>query len=105
MRRASYTESEVTRMVMFYQELRELADTKPGRKLDLLLRLADLDSALDRLPLELWRVVLVHGLLGVGRDEAAAALQISTGATSKRFRKGIEDLVYWINGQEENVSA
>jgi hypothetical protein len=88
-------------MVTYYQELRQMADTKPGRRLDLLLRLADLDNALSRLPMDLWRVVLVHGLLGIERNNAAVALQISTGATSKRFRKGVADLTYYMNGDEE----
>ncbi len=100
MRRSKYTEGEITRMVMYYQELRQMMDTKPGRRLDLLLRVADLDNALDRLPMELWRVVLVHGLLGIDRDSAAAVLKISTGATSKRFRQGIEELAYEMNGGE-----
>lgn len=100
MRRSRYTEGEITRMVTHYQELKELADTKPGRRLLILLRLADLDSALDRLPMNLWRVMLVHGLLGVSRDEAAVVLQISTGATTKRFRQGIADLTYYMNGDE-----
>lgn len=101
MRRSRYTEGEVTRMVMYYQELKQMVDTKPGRRLDMLLRLADLDAALSRLPMKLWRVVLVHGLLGVDRDQAAVALKISAGATSKRFRQGIEELLWHINGQEE----
>jgi DNA-directed RNA polymerase specialized sigma24 family protein len=95
---ARYSENEITRMVEQYAALRAQADTKPGRKLDTLVRLADLDKALDRLPMDLWRVVLVHGLLGVTRDESARVLQISTGAVSKRFRLAIEELHYDMNG-------
>lgn len=100
MRRSRYSENTVTHMVEQYAALRSMADTKPGRRLDALLRLADLDRALDMLPMDLWRVVLVHGLLGVTRDESAKALKISTGAVSKRFRLAIEELHFHMNGGE-----
>lgn len=85
-------------MVEQYAALKETADTKPGHRLDTLVRLADLTRALDLLPMDLWRVVLIHGLLQVQRDEAAKLLQLSTGAVSKRFRLGIEELHYLMNG-------
>jgi DNA-directed RNA polymerase specialized sigma24 family protein len=42
--------------------------------------------------------MLVHGLLRVTRDESAVALQISTGAVSKRYRLALEELHYLMNG-------
>jgi len=93
-----YSEKAIARMVAQYAALRAGADTKPGRKLDTLVQLADLDRALDRLPMDLWRVMLVHGLLGVTQEDAADALQISQSAVSKRFRLGIEELHFHMNG-------
>lgn len=98
MRASRYSENEITRMVEQYAALKARADTKPGHRLDTLVRLADLDGALDRLPMDLWRVMLVHGLLGVTRDESAVALKISTGAVSKRYRLALEELHYTMNG-------
>jgi len=74
--------------------------TTPGRRLDNLLRMADLDRALDRLPMDLWRVVLVHGLLGVPRDKAAQVLKISARQVTKRFTLAIEEVSYHMNGGE-----
>lgn len=88
-------------MVEQYAALRATADTRPGHRLDTLVRLADLEKALDQLPMDLWRVVLTHGLLRVQRDDAAKALQISAGSVSKRFRLGIEELHWYMNGGDE----
>lgn len=96
MRKSRYSDDLITRMVAEYQTARR--GTRPGRDLDTLLRMADLDKALDRLPMDLWRVMLVHGLLGVPRDKAAEVLHISTRQVTKLFGLGIEELSYWMNG-------
>jgi len=85
-------------MIAQYSALSSMADTKPGRRLDTLLRLADLNRALDQLPLDLWRVVLVHGLIGIPREEAAAELQTSPRSVSRRYREAIEEVTYTMNG-------
>lgn len=100
MRRSRYTEETIIRMVESYAALMAMRDTKPGRRLDTLCRMADLDRALQKLPLDLWRVMLVHGLIGVPTREAAADLQISKSAVSRRFKLGIEELYYHMNGGE-----
>ena len=104
MRRSRYTEETLHRMIENYSALKSLEDTKPGRRLDTLIRIADLDRALDRLPMDLWRVMLVHGLIGVPRDEAAKELRLSTRAVSKRFAEAIEEVLYHINGGELDES-
>lgn len=100
MRRSKYTEETIIRMIENYAALKSMADTKPGRRLDTLVRMADLDRALDQLPLDLWRVMLVHGLIGVPTREAGEELQISRSAVSRRFRLGIEELYFHMNGGE-----
>ena len=100
MRRSDYSQKEVTRMVATYEQLRESASTTPGRGLRDLARLADLNKALDMLPMALWRVMLVHGLLGVTQEDAGQALSISQQAVGKRFRLAIEELLYHMNGGE-----
>lgn len=102
MRRSDYHTNEVIRMVATYEQLCESASTKPGRGLRDLCRLADLNRALDMLPMDLWKVVLVHGLLGVTQQDTGEALHISQQAVGKRFRLAIEELVYHMNGGEDS---
>lgn len=100
MRRSDYSINEVTRMVATYEQLRESASTKPGRGLLDLARLADLHKALGQLSLDRYKVVLVHGLLGVTQQDTADALHISQQAVGKRFRHAIEALHFHMNGGE-----
>lgn len=98
MQRSDYGRNEVIRMVATYEQLRETASTRPGRGLRDLARLADLNRALDRLPMDLWKVMLVHGLLGVTQQDSGQALSISQQAVGRRFRHAIEELLYHMNG-------
>lgn len=105
MRRSKYSENAILRMVANYAALKAMADTQPGRRLDTLLRLADLDRALDRLPMDLWRVMLVHGLIGVPVREAAEELHLSKSAVSRRFRLAVEELYFYMNQEELSERA
>jgi DNA-directed RNA polymerase specialized sigma24 family protein len=101
MRRGSsrYAPSEVRALVEEYAAVRASADTT-RRGLRCLVQMADLNRALARIPLKFWGPVLVHGLLGVPQMEAAQALRISQQALSKRYRQGLEEVTYFINGGE-----
>lgn len=94
---ANYTEAEIRALIEHYEIMREAVDTHP-RKLGWLALRADLDAVLARLPLKYWEVVLLHGLIGFDQNATAQLLQISQSAVSKRFRKGVEELHYYING-------
>lgn len=97
MSRDGYTPEHVRTLIEEYAGLRERADTTaPG--LRALVQLADLNRALDRLPLKYWEVVLLHGLLGFPQDEAARLLQVSQPAVSKRYRQAREEVHYLMNG-------
>lgn len=93
----NYKPAEVRRMVEEYPALEAKADTD-AKGMYSLLRLADLDYVLARLPLEYWEVVLVHGLLGFSQEETARLLNISQSAVSKRWRYALEELTLDING-------
>lgn len=84
-------------MVEEYAALRAKADTSPGG-MRALLQLADLDYVLARLPLKYWEVVLLHGLVGLAQEQTAELLHISQQAVSKRYRLGLEEITYYING-------
>lgn len=84
-------------MVEEYPALRAKADTDDAG-MYALLRLADLDHVLDRLPMEYWEVVLLHGLLGYSQEKTAELLELSQQAVSKRWRYALEELTLDING-------
>lgn len=94
---ANYTEAEVRALIEHYEILRETVDTHP-RKLNWLALRADLDAVLARLPEKYWEVVLLHGLIGFSQAETSQLLQVSQQAVSKRYRHGIDELVFDING-------
>jgi DNA-directed RNA polymerase specialized sigma24 family protein len=94
-RRHSYTEEEVRALVEFYEHLRELA-LDPNR--DWFATRIDLDAALEQLPAKFWEAVLLHGLIGFSLIETAQLLQISHQAVSKRYRHGLDEVTYIING-------
>lgn len=87
-------------MVREYAALTAKADTSPSG-MRTLLQLADLNDALARLPLKYWEVVLLHGLLGLSQEQTAEALHVSQQAVSKRYRMGLEDVIFYINGLED----
>jgi DNA-directed RNA polymerase specialized sigma24 family protein len=95
--RGRYTPGEVQSLIEEYAAVSASADTT-RRGLRCLVQKADLDRALARIPLKLWEVVLVHGLLGVPLRETGEELRISHTAVAKRYRQGLEETIYRING-------
>jgi len=98
-RGSEYTPREVRGLIEEFAALRESSDTT-RRGLRHLVQMADLNKALARIPLKLWGPVLIHGLLGVAQVDAAQLLKISQAALSKRYRQGLEETTYRINGGE-----
>jgi len=84
-------------MVEEYAALVAKADTSPSG-LRTLLQLADLDWAMQQLPLKYWEAVLLHGLIGLSLEQSAELMQVSNQAVSKRYRNGLAEITYWING-------
>lgn len=93
--RAKYAEDEVRALVEHYEHLRELALVPTT---DWFATRIDLDAALEQLPVKFWEVVLLHGLIGYSQAETAQLLQISQQSVSKRYRQGLEEAHYVING-------
>ena len=77
-----------------------MASDTTRRGLRYLVQMADLNRALALLPAKLWEAVLVHGLIGLPQQDAAAALHISQQALGKRYRQGVDEVHYWMNGGE-----
>lgn len=90
-----YDEDEVLALIDNYLELRHLKH-RPA----IHVRLMDLERALRRLPRKLFEPVLVYGLLRFRAREAGEALSISHTAVIKRFRQGIDEILWILNGEE-----
>lgn len=63
-------------------------------------RLMDLEVAMRHLPNKLFEAVVVYGLLRFTERAAADALHISHTAVTKRYRQGVEQMLYFLNGDQ-----
>lgn len=90
-----YTEQEVVRLVHNYQSYLYMKDWP-----QIHVRLMDLQVAMWRLPNKLFRAVLVYGILQFNDVAAGKALQISHVEVRKRYRHGIQEILYQLNGEE-----
>lgn len=98
--RVSYPTRRVKTLTEGYSTLRHLKSTKPGRGLDLLCELADLDQAVSALgPIEYVSVLLV-GLIGLTETETAEALGVHQSTVSRRYARALEVLKAQLNGDD-----
>lgn len=100
-RTANYSLRAVRYLVEGYKTLREMKDTKPGRSLDLLCQLTDVDRAISRLGPQEYHTMLLHGLLGITEEEVADALGVSHSTVSRRYSRALEILVADLNGTSD----
>lgn len=89
-----YSEHEVVALVDNYMALRHMKH-RPA----IHVRLMDLEVALGRLPNKLFRAVLVYGILRFNDAAAGLALHTSHVSVRKRYRQGIEEIVFQLNGE------
>lgn len=100
-RRPTYPKRRVATLVEGYQTLRHLKSTKPGRGLDILCELADLDEAVAALgPIEYISILLV-GLLSLTEEETAEALGVHRTTVNRRYARALEVLKAHLNGDAE----
>lgn len=90
-------------LVEGFTTLRHIKGTKPGRPLDLLCELADLDRAVRLLgPLEYVSILLV-GLIGLTEEETAEALGVHQSTVSRRYARALEVLKAQLNGSDDEA--
>lgn len=89
-------------LVEGYKTLREMKSTKPGRGLDLLCQLIDLDRAISRLGPKEHHAVLLHGLLGLTEEDTAQALGVNQSTVSRVYSRALEVLAADLNGSDES---
>lgn len=89
----------VTTLVEGFQTLRDRKTTKPGRGLDLLCELVDLDVAISRLgPIE-YISILLCGLLDLPEEEVAEALGVHRSTVNRRYARALEMLKAQLNDE------
>jgi DNA-directed RNA polymerase specialized sigma24 family protein len=96
LRAGHYTESEVQVLLDNYLELRFLKH-RPS----IHVRLMDLEVAVRDLPRKLREAVIVYGILRFDSRAAGEALHVSHQAVVKRYRQGLDQMMYRLNGYEQ----
>jgi DNA-directed RNA polymerase specialized sigma24 family protein len=91
-----YDEAEVEVLIDYYMDLRYLKH-RPAVHV----RLMDLEVAMRDLPRKHRDVLLVYGLLRFTERAAGEALAISGREVRRRYRQGVDQILYRLNGEEE----
>jgi DNA-directed RNA polymerase specialized sigma24 family protein len=90
-----YTEHEVHALIDNYMTLRHMKHNP-----SIHVRLMDLEVGLQHLSNKLFQAVLVYGILRFEDRAAASVLQTSHVSVRKRYRQGVEEILYRLNGDE-----
>lgn len=91
---ANYTAEEVEALIELKAELDPTA-----MRLAWLVRLWDLDTAIRRMPPKEYQAVLLVGLIGVDTRTAGTALGVNFSTVWRRYQRGIEWIVNYLNGR------
>lgn len=91
----TYDENELIALIDNYMVLRYMKH-RPA----IHVRLMDLEVAMRHLPRKLFNAVLVYGILRFDLRHAGETLHISHEAVRKRYRQGIEQMLYTLNGED-----
>lgn len=91
--KGKYSVDELTVLVEGYEELYSW-ETKGW----ILVRLFDMWRAYEHLSKEHRQAVLLVGMLGYSTRQASAMLDVSHTTISKRYNRGIENMLNYLNG-------
>jgi DNA-directed RNA polymerase specialized sigma24 family protein len=91
--RSNYTLDEVEGLVEMYEEVESIKD-----QLWVLVRYADLDIALRKMPPKLYQATLLVGLIGLDTRWAGKQFGVSHDTMWRRYRMGLEWLTNQLNG-------
>lgn len=94
---SNYAIEETQALIENYQRLREAVTASP-RRLWLLVRLMDLDAALDRVPFANWIALELCGVQGFTRQQAGALLGLNEKTLDRRYRAGLLAMTEHLNG-------
>lgn len=91
--RPNYSTDEVKALIEDYAEWVEYRD-----RVFILVRLMDVEQACSALRPKEGQAVLLLGLFGYTAESAGALLGVSADAMWKRYQRGIERIVSYLNG-------
>lgn len=91
-----YTAKEVQGLLESYAELKESRETH-GHGLNTLVKVADLNRAMDFMPRHLWVVLTFYGKFGLTAREYADQLNVPRSTVSDRYHAGIDWIVRFLN--------
>lgn len=92
----SYTEEEIEALIEGYAEL-----MYKKHRPSILVRLADIDRALRRLNQRERAAVVLTGIIGLTNEAAGQLLSISEAAVRKRYRRALEAMYVFLNGEND----
>lgn len=92
----TYDEHEIVMLLDNYMILTHVRHRRPSIQV----RLMDLEVAMRHLPRKLFNAVLVYGILRFDSRVAGEALQTSHTSVQKRYRQGIEQMLFTLNGED-----
>jgi DNA-directed RNA polymerase specialized sigma24 family protein len=92
-----YSEKEVRGLIEGYAELREAKEVY-GEGLSILVKLADLGRAVEKLPPKEYQAVLLHGQMRHTVRDAEQLLEIARATLHDRYESGISWLTRYLNG-------
>lgn len=90
-----YDENELIALIDNYMVLRYMK-----HRPTIHVRLMDMEVAMRHLPRKLFNAVLVYGILRFTGRIAGSELQTSEREVKRRYRQGIEQMLYTLNGEE-----
>ncbi len=94
-----YAFKEVEALVCNYAELKSAMDVR-GPGLRVLILLADIDTAIGKMPPKEYQAVLLYGQLGYTLRNVENILGVSKSTLHDRFTSGIGWIVDYLNGVE-----
>jgi len=100
-RRTNYPPRAVRYLVEGYNTVKWMKSTEPGRGLDLLCQLIDIDRAISRLGPKELQVILLHGQLGLTEQVVSELLGVRRATVSERYTRALEVLAADLNGSDE----
>lgn len=93
----NYAVEEIKALIEGYRPLREAVSASP-RRLWLLVRLIDLDEAIDTVPLLTRQALVLCGVHGFTRQEAATLVGVNEKTMDRRYSAGLSAMAEWLNG-------
>lgn len=98
----NYSNREIKWLVEDNEELQEIKGTDSDGRVLLLVKLADLDRGMSKLPRVYKEAVYLCGMLGISTRSAGSLLGVSAVTMNKRYKRGLESLSRYLNAVQRS---